>query len=243
MAAAQAAKVGAEDAATEVNATDTAAKIHAGDTATEVHAEDTDAMVSGGDTAAEVRAKGMYAAADAAGERPVVLTVARLAQQKGLDTLLTAAAGPFGGVRPLFVIAGEGPWRAGLQARIDAEGLPVVLLGDRGDVGDLLRVARALVVPSLWEGQPLSVQEALRAGTPVIATAVGGVPGMVGDAGLLVPPGDAAGLRREIARVLADPVLAERLSVAAAARDLPDEQDALSAVRAAYGTLPGGDTS
>ncbi|MFC6083378.1 glycosyltransferase family 4 protein [Sphaerisporangium aureirubrum] len=174
------------------------------------------------------------AAGSTAEERPILLTVARLAQQKGLDTLLTAAAGPYEGVRPLFVVAGEGPLRPGLAARIVAEGLPVVLLGDRPDVADLLRAARALVVASLWEGLPLSVHEALRAGTPVIATAVGGLPGMVGDAGLLVPPGDPAALRREIARLLADPVLGRRLAAAASARELPDEKDAVQAVRAAY---------
>ncbi|MEO3813631.1 glycosyltransferase family 4 protein [Sphaerisporangium sp. B11E5] len=174
------------------------------------------------------------------GERPVLLTVARLAQQKGLDTLLTVAGGEFaGGVRPLFVVAGDGPLRERLQGRIDEEGLPVVLLGERGDVADLLLVARALVVPSLWEGQPLSVHEALRAGVPVVGMAVGGIPGMVGDAGVLVPAGDVEGLRREISRLLTEPGLARRLGEAAAARVLPGEQDALRAVRAAYGGLRG----
>nr|WP_281390628.1 glycosyltransferase family 4 protein [Sphaerisporangium rubeum] len=173
-------------------------------------------------------------------KRPVLLTVARLAQQKGLDTLLTAAAGPFeGDVRPLFAIAGDGPLRERLQARIDGEGLPVVLLGHRDDMAGLLRVARALVVPSLWEGQPLSVQEALRAGVPVVATAVGGIPDMVRDAGLLVPSGDAEALRREISRLLSEPGLARRLGEAASARELPGEREALQAVRAAYGGLWG----
>ncbi|MDH2430292.1 glycosyltransferase family 4 protein [Sphaerisporangium sp. TRM90804] len=190
-------------------------------------------------TPAEVRAElaGLEAAQPQARHvtsgRPVVLTVARLAQQKGLETLLEAAAGPYD-AEPLFVVAGDGPLRAELQERVDAGGLPVLLLGDRSDVADLLQVASALVVPSRWEGQPLSVQEALRSGTPVVGTAVGGVPAMVGDAGLLVPPGDAAALRREIARLLADPVLAARLAASAVARPLPDEQDALRAVLRAY---------
>ncbi|GII79305.1 glycosyl transferase [Sphaerisporangium rufum] len=174
-----------------------------------------------------------------AGERPVLLTLARLAQQKGLETLLDAAAGPFDGPPPLFVVAGDGPLRAGLLARIDREGLPVRLLGDRTDVADLLGAAAALVVPSRWEGQPLSVQEALRAGRPVVATATGGLPGMVADAGLLVPPGDAAALRTAITRLLGDPVLAARLGAAAAARRLPDEAAAIRAVVSVYDDLTG----
>ncbi|WP_248965569.1 glycosyltransferase family 4 protein [Sphaerisporangium perillae] len=170
------------------------------------------------------------------GARPIFLTIARLAQQKGLETLLEAARGPFGDrtATPLFVIAGEGPLRGELQARIDAEGLPVVLLGDRADVADLLQAADAVLVPSRWEGQPLNVQEALRAGRAIVATAVGGIPAMVGDAALLVPPGDAVALRSAIAGLLGDPELAARLSAAAAARPLPGEQDALRSVRAAY---------
>ncbi|WP_214107341.1 glycosyltransferase [Acrocarpospora catenulata] len=169
------------------------------------------------------------------GDRPLVLTVARLAQQKGLETLLAAAAGPYL-PEPLFAVAGEGPLREELAARIAAEGLPVRLLGDRADVGDLLRVAAVFVVPSRWEGQPLTVQEALRAGAPIVATQVGGIPGMVGEAALLVPPGDAAALRDAVARVLADPELAGRLGEAARerARTLPDEEDAVQAVLTAY---------
>ncbi|GII87642.1 glycosyl transferase [Sphaerisporangium siamense] len=181
-----------------------------------------------GRTPAEVRAE------LGAGERPILLTVARLAQQKGLETLLDAARGPFEGEAPLFVVAGEGPLREPLQARIDAEGLPVRLLGDRADVADLLGAAASLVLASRWEGQPLIVQEALRAGRPVVATAVGGVPGMVGEAGLLVPPGDAGALRDAVRRLLAEPGLAARLAAAAPRRPLPGPEDAVRAVLDAY---------
>ncbi|GAA3824862.1 glycosyltransferase family 4 protein [Sphaerisporangium flaviroseum] len=188
-------------------------------------------------TAAEVRAE-LESDGPAAAGRPIVLTIARLAQQKGLETLLDAARGPYAAdAGPLFVVAGEGPLRGELQARIDEEGLPVRLLGDRTDIADLLQVAHAVVVASRWEGQPLSVHEALRAGRPIISTAVGGIPAMVGDAAILVPPGDAAALRGEIARLLADPALAGRLSAAAAARPLPDAQAALRAVREVYAAL------
>ncbi|WP_440099100.1 glycosyltransferase family 4 protein [Streptosporangium sp. H16] len=198
------------------------------------------------------------------GDRVIFLTVARLAQQKGLDTLLDvaralreargdagpvpgrASAEPAGGRGPgertpeaVFLVAGEGPLRGELQERIDREDLPVRLLGDRADVGDLLGVARALVVPSRWEGQPLTVQEALRAGTAVIATAVGGIPAMVGEAGLLVPYGDIAAMRDAVARVRADDGLAGELAGAAArrGRGLPGEPEALAAVLAVYAGL------
>lgn len=173
-------------------------------------------------------------------DRPILLTVARLAQQKGLETLLDAAAGPYKG-DPVFVVAGDGPLREDLQARVDAEHLPVVLYG-WAETADLLQVATALVVPSRWEGQPLSVQEALRAGTPVIATRVGGIPEMVGDAALLVPPQDPGALSREIGRLLGDPALAARLAEASArrGRELPDEDAAIQAVLTAYGLPAGG---
>ncbi|MCG5215080.1 glycosyltransferase family 4 protein [Streptosporangium soli] len=175
-----------------------------------------------------------------AGDRPVLLTIARLAQQKGLETLLDVAAGFPGG--PLFVVAGGGPLRAELGERIDRDGLPVRLLGDRDDVPDLLAAAHAVLVPSRWEGQPLSVHEALRAGRPVVATAVGGIPAMVGDAGLLVPYGDVAAMRTAVARVLDDPGLARSLAEAAVRRagELPDEEQALSAALAVYRRCAGG---
>ncbi|GII51628.1 glycosyl transferase [Planotetraspora thailandica] len=171
-------------------------------------------------------------------DRPVLLTIARLAQQKGLETLLDAAAVPYE-QGPLFVVAGDGPLRAGLQARIDAGRLPVLLYG-WASTPDLLQIATAVVVPSRWEGQPLNVQEALRAGKPVIATRVGGIPAMVGEAAVLVPPGDAAALSEAIGRVLGDPEEARRLGAASArcGAGLPDEDDAVRAVLDVYAALP-----
>ena len=173
--------------------------------------------------------------------RPILLTVARLAPQKGLDAVLAVAAAHRRPDGPLFLIAGSGPLAAALQRRIDEEHLPVRLLGARDDVPDLLAVARALVVPSLWEGQPLVVQEALRAGVPVVGTAVGGLPRLVGDAGLVVPPGDAAALGRAVQRVLDDDDLVQAMARGARQRELPGEQEALDAVLDAYASLhPGG---
>ncbi|PZG09671.1 glycosyltransferase family 4 protein [Nonomuraea aridisoli] len=185
-----------------------------------------------------------------AGERPLLLTVARLAQQKGLETLLDVAAGPWpggsagapgqgsggsGGV-PLFVVAGEGPLREELQRRIDAERLPVRLLGNRDDVPDLLGAAVALVMPSRWEGQPLTLREALMTGTPAIASDVGGIPEILADAGILVPYGDVEGFRTAVRALLADVATAERLAAAAVrrGREMPGGDDVVESVLAVY---------
>lgn len=171
-----------------------------------------------------------------AGERPILLTVARLAQQKGLETLLDVAAGPWRDARPLFVVAGEGPLRGELRRRIDAEGLPVMLLGHREDVPDLLGAALALVMPSRWEGQPLTLREALMTGTPAIASNVGGIPEILGDAGIMVPYGDVEGLRAAVQELLSSPRAAETLAEAATRRggEMPDDDDVVESVVAAY---------
>lgn len=175
----------------------------------------------------------------AAGGRPVVLAVGRLAPQKGLDTLLEAAAtGSWLARRPepLVVIAGTGPLARALSARSRGLGAGVRFLGWRTDVTALLAACSVFVLPSRWEGQPLIVQEALRAGRPIVATDVGGVRDLTGDAAVLVPPGDPAALAAAVLSVLDDPGLAARLAAAARARAamLPTEADAVRAVLALY---------
>ncbi|TDE26322.1 glycosyltransferase family 1 protein [Nonomuraea mesophila] len=203
-----------------------------------------------------------------AGERPILLTVARLAQQKGLETLLDVAAGPWEegresglgensrpdvvsgaeaadpGRAPLFVVAGDGPLRARLQRRIDDERLPVKLLGHREDVPDLLHTAVALVMPSRWEGQPLTLREALMTGTPAIASEVGGIPEILGEAGILVAYGDVDGLRAAVRKLLAAPGTARVLAAEAErrGREMPGDDDAVRHVLAVYGgEAPTGD--
>ena len=93
------------------------------------------------------------------------------------------------------------------------------------------------MLPSVWEGQPLILQEALRAGVPIVATRVGGTPALTGeDAALLVPPGDVQRLAGAVRAVLTDPALAARLRQAAAdrAHALPGEDDAVTAALAEY---------
>ena len=152
-------------------------------------------------------------------DRPVVLTTARLDAAKGLDHLLGAAARV---PEALFVVAGEGPLRGALEARarhLELDGR-VRFLGQRWDVPGLLGAADLFVLPSLSEGLPLTVLEAMAAGTPVVATDVGGTSEALvhGETGLLVPPADAAALAGAIRTLLADRGRAERLATAARAR-------------------------
>ena len=168
----------------------------------------------------------------------IVLAVGRLAAQKGFGLLLDAAA-RWGDVQPepLLVIAGSGPLAAGLESRAAARGLTVRFTGQRADVPALLAAADVFVLPSVWEGQPLILQEALRAGVPIVAARVGGIPELTGeDAAVLVRQGDAQDLADAVRAVLGDAALAARLRKAAAgrARDLPGEDAAVAAALAEY---------
>jgi len=170
--------------------------------------------------------------------RPLVLAAGRLAAQKGFGTLLEAAAG-WRDLRPepLLVIAGEGPLEAALKSQAARLGLDARFPGHRDDIPALLASAAVFVLPSTWEGQPLILQEALRAGVPIVATRVGGTPVLTGeDAALLVPAGDARRLADAVRTVLTDPALAARLGKAAADRGdaLPGEDDAVAAALAEY---------
>ncbi|PJI95286.1 glycosyltransferase [Luteimicrobium subarcticum] len=185
-----------------------------------------------GRSAAQVR--------DALGVRAdqgLVVTVARLAPQKGLDVLLDAASRC---AMPLvWAVAGDGPLRADLAAQVTARDLPVRLLGARDDVPDLLAAADVVVSTARWEGQPLWLQEALGAGAAVVATDVGGTAAVTGDAAVLVPTGPpgtcAEALAAAVGTLLADPD--ERAARAAASlrraaalprrADLADQLDAV----------------
>ncbi len=174
---------------------------------------------------------------------PVVLAAGRLAVQKGFDTLI-AAASRWRDRRPepLLIIAGTGPLAAGLAYQALGLGVSVRFLGWRDDMAALLAAADVFVLPSQWEGQPLILHEALRAGRPIVATDVGGVRDLTGpDAALLVAPGDPAALAAAVLRVLDDQDLAKGLGSAAARRAaaLPTESDAIKAVLELYEGLMG----
>jgi glycosyltransferase involved in cell wall biosynthesis len=115
----------------------------------------------------------------------------------------------------------------------------VRLLGHRSDIADLLAAADVVVATSVWEGQPLLVQEALRAGAPLVATAVGGVLDVAGEAALLVPAGDVAAVDTTVRRLLDDGELRERYAAAGPrqAATWPSDAEATARVAAAYAEL------
>ncbi|MFB7907226.1 glycosyltransferase family 4 protein [Kitasatospora sp. NPDC056076] len=173
-------------------------------------------------------------------DRPLVLAVGRLVPQKAFGTLLDAAQELSAlDPEPLLLLAGDGPEAGPLRERVAAEKLPVRLLGYRTDVPDLLAAADVVVVSSRWEARSLVVQEAMRAGVPVVATAVGGIPELVGDAALLVPPGDPAALGRAVRGLLADPARREQLVAAGRqqAETWPDEAATVAQVLSTYDEL------
>jgi len=145
-------------------------------------------------------------------DRQVVLTLARLDRQKGLEHLIAAAR-----LVPdaLFLIAGDGPDRHRLEG-LARGNVRVQFLGHRDDTHRLLVACDLLVLPSLFEGLPVSVLEAMAASKPVVATRIPGTEEAVvdGDTGLLVPPADPPALARAITALLVDPALARRLGAA-----------------------------
>ncbi len=152
-------------------------------------------------------------------DRPVALTVARLDEQKGHRYLLEAAV-QLPDVQ--FMLAGDGPLRSSLEEQVRTLDLEdrVKFLGHRTDIRDLLARCNVFVLPSLYEGLPLSVLEAMAAGKPVIATQVGGTAEAVlaDKTGLLVPPADPTALVAAIRSVVSDRALARRLGAAGQVR-------------------------
>jgi glycosyltransferase involved in cell wall biosynthesis len=144
---------------------------------------------------------------------PVIVEVARLAEVKGQSVLIDAVQG----LEATAVLVGQDVERSGayeseLRRRAEHAGIAdrIVFTGYRGDVPNLIAGCDVVCLPSLAEGIPLVLLEAMAQGKPVVATAVGGTPELVvdGETGFLVPPGDAAALKRKLAVILSDPDLA-----------------------------------
>jgi len=155
----------------------------------------------------------------------LVLAVGRLSKEKGFTDLVTAIQHlkekqPELGLRVMIV--GEGREREGIEKAVRRAGLQdqVELIGQVNDVRPYYRIADVLAISSLSEGSPNVLLEAMAAGVPVVATAVGGIPEIVtdGETALLVPARDPAALAAAIERLLCDPSLAENL--ASRAQDL-----------------------
>lgn len=142
------------------------------------------------------------------GDATLVVGLGRLVPQKSWGTLLEAARELAG---TEIVVAGDGPLRRELELQAAKADVPVRFVGPVDDVAALLALATCVVSTSTWEGLPLALLEALSLGVPVVATAVDGVKDVLGDAALLVQPGDSAAVAAGVRRVLGNRVLADRL--------------------------------
>jgi glycosyltransferase involved in cell wall biosynthesis len=165
---------------------------------------------------------------------PLVLAVGRLHPQKGYDVLVAAL--PLLG-DAVVAVAGDGP----LERQLRAAAPQVRWLGRRDDVADLMAAADVVVLPSRWEARSLTAQEALRAGRPLVATAVGGLPELVRDGALLVPPEDPDTLGRAVRSLLDDPARAAALAERgrAVAATWPPAEDVVEQVAGVYAELVG----
>jgi L-malate glycosyltransferase len=168
-------------------------------------------------------------------DAPLVVTLARVNRQKGLEYFIDAAAAVgrrFPDAR--FLVVGEGlyghnggvardvAYQSELERRAARQGIGerVIFTGFRADVPELLSEASVSVLPSLSEGLSNTLLESMAAGAPAVATRVGGNPELIEDgaSGLLVPPRDAAALARSVLAILEDRELAHRLGAEAKRR-------------------------
>lgn len=177
------------------------------------------------------------------GDAPLVVAAGRLTGQKGYDLLLDAAAvWEVRSPRPRTVVAGDGPLRAALTEEAERRGLAVEFVGRSDDVPALFAAADVVVLPSRWEGSPLTAHEALFSGTPLVATAVGGLPELLGGgAAVLTPPGDARAFAAAVLTLLDDQAAAAETARRGLARaeEWPDEEEAARRVLAVYDELRG----
>ncbi len=145
------------------------------------------------------------------GDGLVGVIVARIDRLKGHRILVEALKIlKERGVGLTVLIAGDGPERADMEKYAEQNGLDgnsVRFLGFRDDVADLLAASDLFLLPSLTEGMPLSVLEAMAQRLPIVATSVGGIPELVRDGvhGLLVPTNDPAALADAVGKLANDP--------------------------------------
>jgi glycosyltransferase involved in cell wall biosynthesis len=183
-----------------------------------IHGIDPAGWQRGPDVRSATRAELGFAADDL-----VVGTVGNLTLKKDHRTLLAAFAQLVGAEgRARLVLVGAGPLEDALRTYAAQLGVSdqMVFAGSRGDVPDLLSAFDVFALSSRYEGLPIALIEAMAAGLPVVATDVGGVAEVVDDGrnGYLVEEGDPSALATRLAKLLADPLLRQRLGADAAAR-------------------------
>ena len=160
------------------------------------------------------------AALGIASDAIVVGFFASLTEQKQPGLFLDAAATLIAeGRKTIFLLGGDGPQASRVRARIAQLGSQVHYLGHRRDLPDILASLDVFVLPSLWEGMPLTVLEAMRAGAAVVASDADGTAEVVRDGvtGRLVPKGDAVALTAAIRDLLDDDDTRRHLAAAGAA--------------------------
>lgn len=148
--------------------------------------------------------------------QPVVCCVGRIDPQKGQRYLISAAKKVTEKLpEAVFLIVGDGPKLEQRQQQRKRLGLAesVLFTGHRDDVPDLLAMSDVMALPSLWEGGPITMFEAMRMGKPVVGTPVGLMPDVIeeGRTGYLVPPKEVEPLASRLVELLQDPGRAEQM--------------------------------
>jgi glycosyltransferase involved in cell wall biosynthesis len=158
-------------------------------------------------------------------DAPGIGIIARLTPQKAHQVLFDAVAQTPSLASAHLIVVGDGELRGPLETQAVRLGIAdrVHFVGARRDLGNLLAAMDVFVMPSFWEGLPLSMVLAMGAGLPVVATRVAGIPEVVQDdrTGLLVPPGQPRPLGDALARLVAAPALRAQLGRAAREYVLP----------------------
>ena len=157
---------------------------------------------------------------DIADNTILIGTIAELTKNKGLSYLVSAIkALPQYYGSPTSIILGSGEYQEQLQKQIDSLKLAnkVFLAGFIPDASRYLEACDIFVLPSLKEGLPYALMEAMAAGLPAVATRVGGIPDLIEDGieGMLVPPKDAPALTHALGALIEDPHLRRRLGISA----------------------------
>jgi glycosyltransferase involved in cell wall biosynthesis len=177
-----------------------------------------------------------------AADTPLVLAVGRLHSNERHDVLVSAAV-RWRYLRPTpnVIIEGTGPAYRDLAAQIITSRAPVIMVGHRGDLGDLLNAADLAVITSDGESRQGFAQEALASGIALVVADEGGLPGIVGDAAVLVAPGDVDALDAAVLGLLEDPDQRARQAAAGLVRAAtwPSHADTVSQVAAAYVEIMG----
>ena len=171
----------------------------------------------------------------------VFVCVANLRREKALDELVEAARRVVAGRADIhYVLVGQGPLAADLDRWIADAGVDVNVhaIGYRSDATRIVSAADAFTMSSHHEGLPVSVMEALALGLPVVATAAGGIPSAVLDAGVVTPIGDPTALADAQLRVATDDRLRQELAAHAATRaDDFSIRRAVAEIEAVYDTV------